>query len=297
VRNQRIDETVSRTGRKEVVTQGKIIAGLAAFAVLCVAAWFLLTGSGGDSGERVGVTEYSALDGSLDTPDGRPEVDEPDSDPVVVEPDSKVLGKGRRSMVAPSAEESGGAVPVGKLRGHRFNVYGSPASEFDNEILTGLEFEAEEIAEIRKDFSAFIDELRDFDPEARVAPAIRLTAEERDENRRLRERYLDDREYDAALIATRQSNRAYFAGPIASNRPAAQVGLQGGDEVLQLNGVRIFHTIDFTDARDSLTEGQMHQLVVSRKGKLFDVSIQCCDPGWGPVQMRLGRPLDEPLRN
>ena len=103
---------------------------------------------------------------------------------------------------------------------------------------------------------------------------------------------MTDREYDAALFATRQENRAHLIGPILVGRAAANVGLQAGDELIELNGIRIYDNLDFLDARDSLPSHEPHRLVISRKGELFDVVISG-NPGWGPVGQKLAMPLGE----
>jgi hypothetical protein len=182
---------------------------------------------------------------------------------------------------------------AGSRAGEAYRVFGSPAQEFDREKLKGLDFREAEIDAIHARFRAFITELHGSDSGARITPSSRLTPEQREENRRLRMRYLTDREFDAALFATRQNNRAVLSRDPAPGSPAASVGLRKGDEIVLMNGIRVFDLQDYRDGRKSKDEGDFHQMIVARGARFFEVSLLCCSARLGSVSMRWARPLTE----
>lgn len=235
-----------------------------------------------DAGSPGGTQEYGALDGRTAAPVAEPI----DATPKNAVDESAAAAKAMRA-------DPGQAVPSGGLRpGERVAVAGRPASPFDPSILDRRGFSAEEIVSIQENFGRLVDALKGSDPNKKIQSPIRLTPEERDRNRRERERHLEPAEYDAALLATRQLNRAYFKSGPRPGSPAARAGIQKGDDLIEINGTRVFDLLDFTDARDSIEEGELHRLVVGRRGKLFDVTLKCCRPGWRGVAMRLAPPLE-----
>lgn len=186
--------------------------------------------------------------------------------------------------------DEGRVAPLGS--GKRYAVAGRPALPFNGELLEAQGYRPEDIARIEEGFESILSTMRGPDPDAKIPAPYRLNPEEREQNRALRARILDPAEFDAAMYATRQLNRAYFKVGPQIGSSADKAGILKGDEIIEINGVRVYDIYDFTDGRDSVSEGEMHRLVVSRRGQLFDVSLRCCKPGWRGVALKLSKPLE-----
>jgi membrane-associated protease RseP (regulator of RpoE activity) len=163
-----------------------------------------------------------------------------------------------------------------------YRITNRPTRAFDAERLALNGYDAERIEEIHRSYLDYAKTVRDAHHGELAPNFLRVSFRDREERRKERERFLSDEDYDAALYATSQPNRAIFVAPKPGS-PAVEAGLRKGDELLVLNGRRIFETTDFTDARDSLHDGEMHHLVILRGDREMTLSIECCRPGWGGV--------------
>ena len=265
--------------------RGKFVwIGLASIAALCgvLALWIA---SGGDPANPPSADsrEYGAW---TPTPDAGPV-------PEIGDPGQSESVSDQGGPPEPAEEQQKRKVDEARIREATENrVLGRPASPFDADRLRGLGFDDEEIAEIRKDFTDFASALRAESETGNVAAGYLLDPDERESRRRMRARYLTDREFDAALFATTQANRVQ----IVRLRPGARtrkVGLRPGDQILSINGVRVFDLPDFEDGRARREEGQLHDLLVLRGEKLFDVNVQCCRAGWSGMEVTLAPPVPE----
>jgi predicted metalloprotease with PDZ domain len=171
-------------------------------------------------------------------------------------------------------------------------VFGRPASAFRIERLRQEGFETEEIERIRQNLTTYAEALRAESEDGSLKPTYKLDIEERAENRMIREELLSDREFDAALFATNQMNRVEITR-IAEGTRTGEAGLRAGDQVLSVNGIRVFDRPDFRDARALRQEGELHRIVILRGDDFFDVDVLCCDAGWSGIGVILAPPLSD----
>lgn len=172
-----------------------------------------------------------------------------------------------------------------------YRISGRPMRDFDRESLARSGYSDAEIDNIAEAMRGYATWLRDASGGELPAPAIKLSLEERAARRETREVFLSDDEYAAALFATGQKNAAVFARP-NDGTPAWEAGIRSGDKLVSINGVRIFDLTDFADGRGQRVDGQMHILEVSRRGEQTMITVACCRPGWGPVDMTTRVPAD-----
>jgi hypothetical protein len=165
-----------------------------------------------------------------------------------------------------------------------YRVSGRRARNFDRELLTKSGFEETEIDEIAQGMRDYASWLRDSNDGELPAPPIKLSTEEREQRREVREELLSDEQYRAALFATGQKNVAFFA-KVKEGSKARDAGIRSGDKLASINGESIFDLTDFADGRDQMAAGGMHILVVVRGGDQTTILVECCRPGWGPVDM------------
>ena len=170
-----------------------------------------------------------------------------------------------------------------------YRISGRSTRDFNREQLAESGFDEAEIDEIALGMRDYAQWLRDSSGGELPAPSIKLTPEEREVRRENRAKFLSDEEYDVALSATGQKNAAVFANA-KRDSPAWEAGIRSGDVVESINGVPIFELMDFADGRERMVEGGMHVLVVSRGRETTTVMVECCRPGWGPVDMTTRSP-------
>jgi len=170
-----------------------------------------------------------------------------------------------------------------------YRISGRSTRDFNREQLAESGFDEAEIDEIASGMRDYAQWLRDSSGGELPTPSIKLTPEEREVRRETRAGFLSDEEYDAALFATGQNNAAIFANS-KTDSPAWEAGIRSGDVLDSINGVPIFELMDFVDGRDRMVEGGMHVLIVSRGGEATTVMVECCRPGWGPVDMTTRSP-------
>jgi membrane-associated protease RseP (regulator of RpoE activity) len=155
---------------------------------------------------------------------------------------------------------------------------------FDPELLKKSGFDDTEIDKVAQGMRDYVSWLRDSNGGELPPPPIKLSKEERDARREVREGFLSDEQYRAALFATGQKNAAVFA-KLKEGSQAWDAGIRSGDKLLSINGVSIFDLADFADGRDQMAAGGMHILVVVQAGEQTTIAVACCRPRWGPVDM------------
>jgi len=170
-----------------------------------------------------------------------------------------------------------------------YQVSPRPTRGFDRKLLAESEFDEAEIEKIEQGMRNYAKWLRDSSGGAPPTASIKLSLEERDTRRQAREGFLSDVEYEAALFATGQQNAAVFARAKEGGE-AWDAGIRSGDTLVLINGVRIFDLMDFVDGRDQLAAGETHVLGVLKGGEQTTITVPCCRPGWGPVDMTRTRP-------
>jgi len=207
-------------------------------------------------------------------------------------PASPTAERARRDTDRPSPDE---LARVEEANSNK--VFGRPAAPFDPKKLIALGFSDSHVNEIRSDFLGFKDELEAQADGERVKSPVELTPQEREERRRAREEIMPARDFDAALYATRQRNRIRVEG-LREDSPPWQAGLRPGDQILAIDGMRVFDTKDFRDGREAAQEGDVIELVILRgNDKLYDVWVPCCTTQWGNLRMVLAPPLSEERGN
>jgi len=160
---------------------------------------------------------------------------------------------------------------------------------FDRKLLAESGFDEAEIEKVEQGMRDYAKWLRDSSGGAPPTASIKLSPEERDARRQAREGFLSDVEYEAALFATGQQNAAVFARAKEGGE-AWDAGIRSGDTLVLINGVRIFDLMDFVDGLDQLAAGETHVLGVLKGGEQTTITVPCCRPGWGPVDMTTTRP-------
>ena len=277
------------TGSKQLREEDSLARGrlvwitLASLAVI-IAGWILWPD---DAGHPVGISgagirEYGALD--------------PMPDPLPPSPAKAAEGTevgSSRPVPAGLTGKEKKEIAAARVREAEANrVMGRPAAPFDADRLRRFGFGDEEIDQIRKDFSDYASAVRAESEDGRVPAGYLLDPDERESRRRLRARYLTDREFDAALFATNQANRVQIVR-LRENARTRKVGLRPRDQIISINGLRVFDLSDFEDGRARRREGQLHELLVLRGDKVFDVNVQCCRAGWSGLEITRARPLPE----
>lgn len=263
--------------------RSSLIWVLAGAGVVVLALWFSLRGAGGTSSSRE-PREYGAL---FEQTFEQPEPGESARVPEVAELDPEALSEAERAAELAREEKAEQLRQAAALQ-----ISPRPGWPFMQNRLLRLGISAERSKEIEGRLGDYAAALRDRN-EGRIPPAkIRLTPEERQARRDLRADYLSDEEYDLALYATLQFNRAVFVSQKPTS-PAVEAGIQEGDEVIRLNGMRIFDAADFGDARDSIGVGETHQLEIRSNGELRTIRLPCCKPGWRGVTAKIAEPFLE----
>ena len=289
---------VSLTGRENVLSnqsKGTVFVAIGVIIALAVGIALWLQQRGDSAGRRGGAQEFGAvLDALADVPDGSEtaesgEIADAGRAADAKEEDAQPAGEAPAQKVVPPYQRKG--LPQFGREALNNQIYGRPAGKFSYDRLSSIGVSREEAESLREKFEAFAAAARELEPDGRIRSALRKTREERAAFRELRKKFLTDWEFDAALYATNQMNRSYFGGPVPAHKAAGKVGLRERDGLLMINGVRVFDTTDYSDARDRLIEGQMHELVVQRGNELYDVKLLCCEPGWGRVLLRLEKPV------
>ncbi len=190
---------------------------------------------------------------------------------------------------------SGDEREAARLREAKENaVFGRPALAFDPSRLEKLGYDEEVIASVRERFSDYGQALQREADQGRPIAYYRLGPDEREERRQMRRRYLSDGEFEAGLIATAQRNRVELTR-VRENSRVWSVGLRPGDELIYANGIRVFDLDDFKDGIGLREEGQLHEIVVLRRGKVFDAVVQCCEAGWSGLGMKLAPPFADEI--
>lgn len=172
-----------------------------------------------------------------------------------------------------------------------FQISGRGTRGFDRELLVESGFDETEIDRIAQGMRDYAMWLRNSSGGEFPAPPIKLSPEERDSRRQTRQGFLSDEEYAAALFATGQKNAAVFANAKEGSE-AWDAGIRTGNRLVRINGVSIFDLMDFADGRDQKVAGELHVLEVLQGGERTTITVPCCRPGWGPVDMTVSNPSD-----
>jgi hypothetical protein len=270
-----------------------IIAGVV--IVLLIAAVLknsMLDGSeatGGDTSPR----EYGSLEkpssGSAPAPNGVPnEIAMADAgndgSPFGREDESDGAGQD-----SPSTERASMALEAANERADAYRISARGSRNFDRELLKKSGFDDTEIDKVAQGMRDYVSWLRDSNGGELPPPPIMLSTEERETRREAREKFLSDEQYRAALFAIGQKNAAVFAR-LKEDSQAWEAGIRSGDKLVSINGVSIFDLADFADGREKMAAGGMHILVVVQKGEHTTIAVECCRPGWGPVDMTMQAP-------
>lgn len=169
-------------------------------------------------------------------------------------------------------------------------VFGRPASVLDVERLRKQGFGEEEIDQIRENFQRYAEAIREESEDGTFVPSYRLDEAERAERRAIRESLMSDRAFDAALFATNQRNRVVLTR-IADGKRTGAAGLREGDQIIKVNGIRVFDRPDFQDGLHLVSEGDFHRVEILRANKRLEFTIECCQAGWSEVRTNLAAPL------
>ncbi len=247
----------------------------------------MLDGSAG-TGANTSVREYGSLEkpssGSATAPDdvaNEIAVTDAGNDRSPVGRDNEAGGGEQDS---PSIERDSMNLEAASEGADAYRISARGTRNFDRELLKESGFDDIEVDKIAQGMRDYASWLRDSNGGELPAPLIKLSTEERDARRGVREEFLSDQQYRAALFATGQKNAAVFA-KLKEDSQAWDAGIRSGDKLLSINGVSIFDLTDFADGRDQMAAGGMHILVVVQAGEHTTIAVECCRPRWGPVDM------------
>lgn len=230
------------------------------------------------------IREYGSLDndlpGSATGTDGVPSQNWPSDEDV------ETVGSGD---VSPTIERDSIHFEETNNAADAYRISARSTRDFDRKRLATSGLSESEIDKIEQGMRDYARWLRNTSGGEIPAPPIKLSFEERDARRETRHGFLSDDEYAAALFATGQKNAAILAR-LKEGSEAWDAGLRSGDIIESINGVRVFDLTDFMDGRDEMSDGEMHVLEVSKRGEPATIMVECCRPGWGPVDMTIRGP-------
>jgi len=92
---------------------------------------------------------------------------------------------------------------------------------------------------------------------------------------------IGDDTYDRLLYSLGRANRVVIQD-ILQNSPAAQYGLQGGDQIIEFDGQRIFGSNELSSLVTQGSAGVMTLLRVKREGEIHDIYLPR-----GPLGIRM----------
>ena len=102
---------------------------------------------------------------------------------------------------------------------------------------------------------------------------------------------LDESSYDQYLYASGRPNRV-VVGDVLMTSPAAEIGLQSGDQLLRYNGQRLFNAGDLRAATSGGTRGAPVSVQVFRNGQVIELYVPT-----GPLGVRLQSRRENPIGN